>query len=1357
MPAPDRPPWLVRIQRTAQPGVGGGVLIGERHVLTCAHVAGVGAAEPSAPVLVRFPFLDAHEPIPAVVVPGGWHPGPARDTTRADVAILELRGEPPAGAEPAPLRSIEGDPTEQLFRTYGFPDGHTAVGVPALGKVIGSAGRERLAVMSHSDRGHAMGPGFSGSPVWDDGGVLGIMVARDKVLRDQVDQRTAYVIPNSVLAGYWPDLAHLIDRSGALGHRRDLLENILDLPLPADGLLPRVTDVEMYDIGVSPAKPTGGDPARRPYSPRRVDAELSEALGRERFIVLIGDSKSGKSRTMLELLRRDRPRARLLVPRAGPPGLAALRKLSFPDAGDQVVIWLDDLDLFLGPHGIDLKVLSNLRDRGRDTLVVGTIKTKRYEDLRRTEGEVGRTARLVLGRAREVWLERLLGDDERREARKLYPDEDFAEWGIGEQMVAAPELERLYRAAPGTDPLAWAILQATVDWRRIGMDRPIPPDVLRDLSYRYALSTGLAGPDDFEASLRWVMQEVAGSIALVRRIERRGVVGYEAFDYVVALADGQGAAGGQPIEAYAWDTAAEIGAPMELLGVAFALLTRGDLPRAREAADRAHRTATDEMTRIWAAQLLGELTFAEGDAQAARDLFYEVIDGPAPEVASFARLNLGVVLLTLGEWEAARPMLEAVLDTEHPELTALAKAQLGGLILTEQGQEQTAVPGQVRGPGDISTIGDFLNGERMAQARRQLVPLAQINLSNLLMNRGELGRAQALLEEALTSNSAEVVPLAKANLGSLLVNVGDEERGRALLTEAAESADLNARLAARTTLGWLAAQAGDQELLAEVAGTGFPEHAARAADLLGDVRVASGDLDGAREAYRRAMATGHSFWAPVAAIDLATLEAQAGHIEAARELLTEVTRDANRELALRATDLLGDQYHWQGDLEAAAAAYREVIEADHPYWSAIARIDLGMLLASDEDHDGALREIEPAARSANPTIAAGAHLYLGLIRASRGDAAPAREHFARAAESPNPSVALAAQFNTAKLAAEAGDIDEAVAFTREVLAGCEREDPASVPVVRGYLSAMLLRRGDLDEAIPLLSEGDETGEYEQAFLAEGESLFVAGEVDAAGDLLATAVGSADPPTAARARLYLGQVRLAQGRFAEAEDLLRSALDGANPAIEPAARRYLGSALARQGRNEQARQMLLPFARRAAETGVPDEDGAATLHLLGQLEALEGRTEEAASLLRDALSIADDEDLRVHLGLELGELLVSGGDVAAGTELLIPLTAVPGDLGRRAAAILSRAADEPPQLPTGPAPDAPPPASIEEPEPPAAEPAAPSVVAALPPLPARIRYLLGEVALAEGEPEEADDWFRSVRDDPGARPGDATLR
>jgi hypothetical protein len=198
-------------------------------------------------------------------------------------------------------------------------------------------------------------------------------------------------------------------------------------------------------------------------------------------------------------------------------------------------------------------------------------------------------------------------------------------------------------------------------------------------------------------------------------------------------------------------------------------------------------------------------------------------------------------------------------------------------------------------------------------------------------------------------------------------------------------------------------------------------------------------------------------------------------------------------------------------------------------------------------------------------------------------------------------------------------------------------------------------------------------------------------------------------------------------------------------------------LARQGRNEQARQILLPFARQAAETGVPDEDGAATLHLLGQLEALEGHTEEAASLLRDALSIADDEDRRVHLGLELGELLVGGGDVAAGTELLIPLTAVPGGLGRRAAAILSRAVDEPPQLPAGPAPDPPASATIVETVPPTAESAAPAAVAALPPLPARIRYLLGEVALAEGETEEADDWFRSARTDPGARPGDAALR
>ena len=74
---PERPGWQVRIS-PAVPGPdgalveadvpsGGGVWVGDRWVLTCAHVVG---PEPRT-VMARFSFAGG-EPIPATVAPQGW-------------------------------------------------------------------------------------------------------------------------------------------------------------------------------------------------------------------------------------------------------------------------------------------------------------------------------------------------------------------------------------------------------------------------------------------------------------------------------------------------------------------------------------------------------------------------------------------------------------------------------------------------------------------------------------------------------------------------------------------------------------------------------------------------------------------------------------------------------------------------------------------------------------------------------------------------------------------------------------------------------------------------------------------------------------------------------------------------------------------------------------------------------------------------------------------------------------------------------------------------------------------------------------------------------------------------------------
>ena len=204
----ERPPWLVRIRRTrGDSPVGAGILISDTSVITCAHVisSSLNSDPPEDQVYVEFQFASVHQPIPAVVAPGGWYPESNRT---ADVAVLELREAKPDDAYPVSLRSTESGIWDHRFHTYGYPKGHEEGGVPARGVIVGAAENEWIQLQADSVLGYSLEAGFSGAPVWDINlnSVIGMVVARDRPRGDKGDPRTGYAIPTDVLLRYWPDL-----------------------------------------------------------------------------------------------------------------------------------------------------------------------------------------------------------------------------------------------------------------------------------------------------------------------------------------------------------------------------------------------------------------------------------------------------------------------------------------------------------------------------------------------------------------------------------------------------------------------------------------------------------------------------------------------------------------------------------------------------------------------------------------------------------------------------------------------------------------------------------------------------------------------------------------------------------------------------------------------------------------------------------------------------------------------------------------------------------------------------------------------------------------------------------------------
>ena len=247
-------PSIVRICRTDGIVVGAGFLVGDRHILTCAHVVAgaLGLADdtpekPQAPVSLDIPRVAPRKLLTARVVL--WRP--PRADGGDDIAGLELEGDPPQGAQAASLAQV-GDLWEHSFRAFGFPRGQDS-GVWATGRLLGRQVTNWVQIEDVKETGFAVEPGFSGTPVWDSQveAVVGMVVAAER----RMNLKTAFAIPVDVLARSWPLLESLIHPFVFLCYARadselvtrlktDLLERRIHVWIDREGLQPGTLDWE---------------------------------------------------------------------------------------------------------------------------------------------------------------------------------------------------------------------------------------------------------------------------------------------------------------------------------------------------------------------------------------------------------------------------------------------------------------------------------------------------------------------------------------------------------------------------------------------------------------------------------------------------------------------------------------------------------------------------------------------------------------------------------------------------------------------------------------------------------------------------------------------------------------------------------------------------------------------------------------------------------------------------------------------------------------------------------------------------------------------------------------------------------
>ena len=205
------PIGLVRVSAPGGGVVGGGLLVGERHVVTCAHVVMAAlqlakgtTARPTGAVTLDFPAL-GNAKTSARVVSDGWTP--ITEDGKGDIAVLELAGNLPHNAKVPTVRVARGTLGHRVI-AYGFPR-NVDSGIIATGRLLERVGPGWQWIQIGTEGpGAPIESGFSGSPVWDRdlGAVVGIIVAQDRRRWVEGGAQTAWMIPAEVLAQAWPPM-----------------------------------------------------------------------------------------------------------------------------------------------------------------------------------------------------------------------------------------------------------------------------------------------------------------------------------------------------------------------------------------------------------------------------------------------------------------------------------------------------------------------------------------------------------------------------------------------------------------------------------------------------------------------------------------------------------------------------------------------------------------------------------------------------------------------------------------------------------------------------------------------------------------------------------------------------------------------------------------------------------------------------------------------------------------------------------------------------------------------------------------------------------------------------------------------
>jgi len=640
----------------------------------------------------------------------------------------------------------------------------------------------------------------------------------------------------------------------------------------AAGILARGRPAAEWDVrrlGVHAAISVAGvaDAVPPEYVPRDVDggesgvrAQVAAAAERGGFVLLVGGSSVGKTRSAAEAVAAVLPDWWLVRP--GMPGeVAALAEAP----ARRMVVWLDELQHYLdGPDGLTAAVVRALVNPPRPAVVIGTLWPDLYarytampapggEDPYARERQLLDLATVVrIGPAFTPGEQAQAWEAATRDAR-LKAALESAGYGLTQTLAAAPQLVARWHDAQTGHPYAWAVLTAALDAARLGARAPLSGDFLRAAAPGYLTSQqqAEAAGDWLERALDYATGTVLGAAAALAPAgaDMGQVDGYTPADYLIQHATRERHAARVPTST--WDAAlSHLHDPADTIRLAGSaerrLLYCYAIPLYRPLADVGHPFAADQLADLLA-QRSGRdrpsrrlFPWPDADDQPAADplaerrelekLRRDVEELRARADANAAAERLAELLAQRGDLDGLRARADAD-DHYAADQLAVLLAQRGDLDEAKQILRARADIGDDGAAGWLAELlaerGDLdgLRAQADAGDRPAARRLAEL-LAELLAERGDLDelRAQA---DAGNVWAAE-------RLAGLLAERGDLDELRA-------QADAGNGWAAERLAGLLAERGDLDGLRARVDAGDWP-----AAERLAGLLAERGDLDGLR-------------------------------------------------------------------------------------------------------------------------------------------------------------------------------------------------------------------------------------------------------------------------------------------------------------------------------------------------------------------------------------------------------------------------------------------------------------------------------------------------------------------------------